>query len=148
MQVTLAWSWSRSTGPSVSITEGRASKSRRRLPWLVAAMSLVALGGMTVFVVGGFWPQEPRVEPPVARFHISPPQGLQIPLRPHAASVAPDGKAVAYVAEAAGGQSALWIRPIGSSTQTHGGWRAAKVSLPRPSGSRMAARSRSPFPAH
>jgi len=82
---------------------------------------------MTIAVVGGFWSGAARIERRAARFHISPPPGLKIPLRPHAASIAPDGEVVAYVAEAAGGESALWIRPIGLSDAD--AWRveAAKV---------------------
>jgi len=94
-----------------SSAERRRSKSSLTVGLVVAATSVVALAGMVFLVVSGPWPRGEQVQPRVARFYIMAPTGLQIPVRARAASISPDAKAVAYVAEG-DRQPGLWIRPI------------------------------------
>ena len=124
-----------------SAVEHRSSTGSSRVAWIVAAVSVAALAVVVVFVPGASGSRGKPADPGVVRFHITPPTGFRIPVRPRAASISPDAKAVAYVAED-DRQSALWIRTLkgtdGDAWRVPGSDGAVTAPFWKPDGSEFA----------
>ena len=94
------------------------SKNRERITWTVATIAVVAaltLGALAYF-------QRAPADNLLVSFPIYPPDGwtfapggLAAEGGIHPINVSPDGRRVAFVALNAGGQKALWVRPLDST---------------------------------
>ena len=91
--------------PTPALTEPRPSGSGR-LAWALGAAATLAAAALA-FV---HFRETPAETPPV-RFQISAPEKTSFRLIP---SISPDGRRVAFSATAEGGQTRLWVRPLGS----------------------------------
>ena len=88
-------------------TPARGFAKTSRLPWLVAALSGLAL---VVALVSAFRPADPAE---LMRLSIVAPDDTELlPLQPPA--VSPDGSQVAFVAREESGATRLWVRPLDS----------------------------------
>jgi Tol biopolymer transport system component len=86
-----------------------APLARAAFHWWIAALALVALGGLAVAVVHF------RETPPQAaavRFQVPAPEKANFGLAPPALS--PDGHQLAFIAGGADGHSMVWVRPLDS----------------------------------
>jgi eukaryotic-like serine/threonine-protein kinase len=88
----------------------RASLLRLILPWALGAVTLVCAG------IAGWLLFRPAPRPNVVRFALAPPENAQFVLGGEA-SVSPDGRMLAFVAQARQDKdTALWLRPLNSMT--------------------------------
>ena len=97
---------------------GRAPRDRRRLKFLL----LWGTGAVLTLAAASAWVLQPVRESLPAHFVVSPPEGTRIALRMPTkalASVAPDGKHLALVAEDISGTRSLWLRALNSADYRH-----------------------------
>jgi len=88
-----------------SLPQGHSKK------WMAA--TVVATLALLAVVAWAFYP---RATPPGAdpvRFTIDPPEGTRLALHLSADAVSPDGRSIAFLAEASG-QRSIWVRPLAS----------------------------------
>ena len=86
---------------------GGRRRTRERLVWAVAALSLVAAGVATVA-----WARRAPQPPPVVRFDMAPPEGTTSIGPP---AVSPDGRLVAFSATGPSGRNQIWVRALDSA---------------------------------
>jgi eukaryotic-like serine/threonine-protein kinase len=96
--------WSRllDRAPEVASQSKRAGK----LPWVIAALSLLSAIGLGVLAWGHFG-QEPRL----LRLTLQTPEKTRMNGVPNLITISPDGRRVAFVAEIDGKQG-LWVREL------------------------------------
>ena len=89
------------------------ARSRRAVPWVAAGV--VALG-LVAALAARWWPRPPAGEERALSFHVNPPPGTTFQAYSGGASIAPDGRTIAFVAGTSGGTLRLWVRPLESLT--------------------------------
>ena len=94
------------------IGETNRSKWRERLPWIVAGISIVGLLSLLAFTLAR--PRRSETSPTVSRFVVMAPENVNMLLSPE---LSPDGRDLVF-ATVKDGETALWIRPLGSLIAT------------------------------
>ena len=84
--------------------------ARRPLPWIGATAALAVVSTALLALAVVHFRETPPEAPPV-RFQIPAPEKASFRVPP---AISPDGRRVAFVAAVEGGQSRLWVRPLGS----------------------------------
>jgi eukaryotic-like serine/threonine-protein kinase len=87
------------------------ARSRRAVLWVAAGV--VALG--LVAALAARW-RPPAGGERALSFHVTPPPGATFQEYSGGASIAPDGRTIAFVAGTSGGTLRLWVRPLESLT--------------------------------
>ncbi|HEV8366624.1 MAG TPA: protein kinase [Pyrinomonadaceae bacterium] len=95
-----------------AVAKTTSSKWRDRLPWIVAAISLIGLLSLLVFTLARSWGNEKPST--VTRFVVMAPEKVTTLLSPE---LSPDGRDLVF-AGVKDGTATLWIRPLGSLTAT------------------------------
>ena len=99
----------KAAAPAVATAGPPPGVARRVLPWAGAALLLAGGAGAGLLL-------RPEPEPPpVLRALVAPPDGTTFHLGstdPGAAALSPDGRRLAFAARDAGGQVALYVRPL------------------------------------
>jgi serine/threonine protein kinase/Tol biopolymer transport system component len=92
-------------------TRSIGSLAKRRLPWLLAAVLLLALVASAPFVVTSLREHAPEA---LARLQLVPPKGVWV----ENVQISPDGRHVAFIGREAGGRNQtrrLWLQALGST---------------------------------
>lgn len=90
----------------------QASRVKRALPWALGSAGVICAG------LAGWLLFNPKPEPIVIRFNIPAPDGEQF-LYGGEASISPDGRTLAFIAQAETEKPpVLWLRPLDSVTAT------------------------------
>jgi len=101
------------TQASISaVAETTGSKWSDRLPWIVAAISVIGLLSLLAFTLVRSLRSE--TAPAISRFVVMAPENVKTLLSPE---LSPDGRDLVFAAVKEG-TSSLWIRPLGSLTAT------------------------------
>ena len=95
-----------------AIAETTKSNWRDRIPWIVAAISVVGILSLLAFTL--VRPRPTESSPAVSRFVVMAPEKVTTLLSPE---LAPDGQNLIFAA-VKDSTTALWIRPLGSLTAT------------------------------
>lgn len=95
-----------------AIAETTRSKWRNRLPWVVAAISIVGL--LTLLALTLVKSRQSETSPAVSRFVVMAPEKVTALLSPE---LSPDGRELVFAAVREG-TTTLWTRPLGSITAT------------------------------
>src|SRR4029079_14879159 len=95
-----------------AVAETTRSKWRDRLPWIVAAVSIIGLLSILVLTLVRY--RRGEGVPAVSRFVVMAPDKVSTLLSPE---LSPDGRDLVFAALKEG-TSALWRRPLGSLTAT------------------------------
>src|SRR6266850_6301534 len=99
------------TAASAAITEAKASVWRERLPWIAAALFLLAFLAALPFVIK-YFRQPASPEPVAVSFDLTPPEkstGFS------QLAISPDGRNLVFNTSI-DGQNEMWIRPLNSLT--------------------------------
>jgi eukaryotic-like serine/threonine-protein kinase len=97
-----------------ALHSAQASRAVSSAPWAVAGVLLLALGALA----WAWYPRPSAPTPGLAHFTIAPPENTVLEgSEPNASqqAVSPDGRYVAFVAEA-GALRSIWVRPLRSLT--------------------------------
>ena len=94
------------------VAETSRSTWRDRLPWIVAGISIVGLLSLLAFTLAR--PRRSETSPTVSRFVVMAPENVNMLLSPE---LSPDGRDLVF-ATLKDGETALWIRPLGSLVAT------------------------------
>jgi len=92
---------------------GRAAEERNKgyLPWLVAAVLLIAVGGHWLLDHRGGESSAATPSRGISKFLLPPPEGRTFASIP---AISPDGKFIAFTADPGIGDATLWLRPLAS----------------------------------
>jgi serine/threonine protein kinase len=107
------------------LTAPRRRTSRQFVPWIVAAVAILAA---IVFLVQR--PSTPQIneQPPFA-FQVNPVDGAPFPVAPMFLSVSPDGNMLAFVAGEVSASQRLFVRPM---TSTEARWLQGTENVDQP----------------
>ncbi len=100
--------WVSQSGSRVGLPAMVAARRRFRfrLGWTVATIAIV---GWAAFA--GLYLLQPKVEPEVSRFYITPSQSLRSVQWP---CLSPNGRYVSFLASDSSGRQSIWVRPLNS----------------------------------
>jgi Tol biopolymer transport system component len=103
------------SGPTMTALTALPARTRiiKYLPWIVAALLLIALVAVLPFAIAYF--RSAPARPNVVRATIAVPDNAHL-LYFNMMAVSPDGQRLAFVAIAANGASSLWLRPLGAAS--------------------------------
>ena len=101
------------SGETTAVITSLVSRSRinKQLPWIAAAVLLVALLAALPFVIA--YLRSTPTRPNVVRSIIPPPENAHL-MSFNNMAVSPDGLRLAFVAIGANGVQSLWLRPLGA----------------------------------
>ena len=113
LKLQLAWIARSGTTPVSSTPSALIpTKSRERIAWVIAAMALLGLAGISGTFV---WQRSREIPAAASQFMIVAPDNARFTSDVAGQSVSPDGRQVVFSAARAGAPPLLWLRPFESA---------------------------------